>query len=63
LFGYGSEQNLNKFESEYDQKFSNFLKIKDLIFVKMIFMILKFSFIVILKSIYVYSKTKFKFRA
>jgi len=44
-----------------DLNMSNFLKIKDLTVVKIIILVLKFSSHVILKSMYLYLKTKFKF--
>jgi len=56
-----SEQDPNKFGSGSDLHLSNFLKIKALTIEKMIFLVLKFSFQVVLKSIYVYLETKFKF--
>jgi len=58
-----SEQDPNKFGSRSgsDLNLSNFLIIKVLIVVKMIFLVLKFSYQVILKSIYIYLETKVKF--
>jgi len=50
----GSEQDPSKFGSGSDLNMSNFLQIKAYIVVKMIFLVLKFSFQVILKSIYRY---------
>jgi len=49
------------FGSGYDLNLSDFLIVKALIVVKVIFLALKFSFRVILKSIYKHLATEFRF--